>query len=214
MKKRIVLLGPPASGKGTQARFLFDKYAIPTVSTGQLLRAEAEAGTDLGKQAASFTSKGQLAPDELVIAVLQNWLGKGRDSYVFDGFPRTLAQATQLKPMLIGEMIPLELVILLNCDRETIEKRVRGRVTCQQCHQIFLIGLHVDSVSKPCPSCGGVLMRRPDDQPDVLAQRMVQYSQKTAPLIEFYKSEGILKEIDAARSAEEVSLDIQAVMIT
>lgn len=212
MKRRIVLLGPPASGKGTQAQLIFAKYQIPAVSTGHLLRDEAAAATDLGQRAASYTSKGQLAPDDLVMAVLQKWLGRGRDSFVFDGFPRTLEQAVQLKPLLENEQIPLELVLFLECDLATIEQRVRGRVTCSGCKSIFLIGLHVPSIDQPCPNCGGTLVRRADDEPEILAHRMVQYAEKTAPLIEFYRAEGLLRKIHASQNAMDVFSEIETAL--
>ena len=208
MKRRIVLLGPPASGKGSQAQLIFQKYQIPAVSTGHLLRDEAASQTELGQRAASYTSKGQLAPDDLVMAVLQKWLGDKRDSFVFDGFPRTLAQAIQLKPMLLEARIPLEIVLYLECDFPTIEKRVLGRVTCMLCKTIFQIGMHVASRETPCPQCGGSLERRADDEPEVLQQRMVQYFEKTAPLIEFYQNERILHKINATQTSERVFSEI------
>ena len=212
MKRRIVLLGPPASGKGTQSQLIFARYQIPAVSTGHLLRDEAAASTNLGQQAASYTSKGQLAPDALVMAVLQHWLGTGRDAFVFDGFPRTLAQAVQLKPLLAAEQIPLELVLFLECDLPSIEQRVRNRVNCSACKAIYLVGLHVTSINDRCPSCGGALVRRSDDEPEVLAHRMVQYAEMTKPLIKFYQSEGILKKIDASQSAMVVFSEIETAL--
>jgi adenylate kinase len=214
VKSRIVLLGPPASGKGSQAQFIFQKYGIPAVSTGHLLRDEAAAATELGQQAAAYTSKGQLAPDELVMAILQKWLGSGRETFVFDGFPRTLAQAIQLKPLLEKRDLSLQAVLYLECDLSTIEKRVGGRVTCSQCKSIFQIGLHVANREAPCPRCGAALERRADDLPEVLEQRMVQYFQKTAPLIEFYGNEGILHKINASQVAEAVFTQIEEVLNT
>ncbi|HEX8371766.1 MAG TPA: nucleoside monophosphate kinase [Chthoniobacterales bacterium] len=209
MKRRIVLLGPPASGKGSQAQLIFQKYQIPAISTGHLLRDEASANTDFGRQAAAFTSKGQLAPDDLVIAVLQKWLAGGRESYVFDGFPRTTEQAIQLRPLLMTAGIPLEIVLFLECDLPTIQSRVAGRVTCAGCKTIYNVGLHVKSSEGGCPACGGELRRRADDLPNVLEQRMVQYAEKTAPLVSFYENEGILSRINANLMADEVFLEIE-----
>ncbi|MEO7932571.1 MAG: nucleoside monophosphate kinase [Chthoniobacterales bacterium] len=214
MKRRIVLLGPPASGKGSQAQLIFQKYQIPAVSTGHLLRDEAAAKTELGQLAAAYTSKGQLAPDPLVMAVLKKWLGGGRESYVFDGFPRTLDQAIQLQPLLAAAGIPLEVVLFLECDFPTIEKRVLGRVTCSSCKTIFNIGLHVESGTAPCPKCGGVLERRADDQPEVLQHRMVQYFEKTAPLVEFYQKQGLLRKIDANQSMDEIFSKIEEALLS
>ncbi len=214
MKRRIVLLGPPASGKGSQSQMIFQKYQIPAVSTGHLLRDEASAKTELGQQAGAYTSKGQLAPDNLVMAVLEKWLGGGRESYVFDGFPRTLEQAIQLQPLLANAHIPLEVVLFLECDFPTIEKRVLGRVTCSSCKTIFNIALHVESAASPCPNCGGVLERRADDQPEVLQHRMVQYFEKTAPLIDFYQKQELLYKIDANQSVDVVFSQIEEALLS
>jgi len=209
VKRRIVLLGPPASGKGSQAQMVSQKYQIPAVSTGHLLRDEALANSELGKQAASYTSKGQLAPDQLVMAVLKKWLGSGRNSYIFDGFPRTLAQALQLKPLLDSAQIPLDIVLFLECDFATIESRVLGRVSCFDCKKVFRVGLHVESAESPCPECGGRLIRRADDQPAVLQHRMVQYFDKTAPLVDYYRAEGILNVIDGSQALDNVFVQIE-----
>lgn len=213
MKHRIVLLGPPASGKGSQAQMISRQHGIPAVSTGHLLRDEARAGTELGRQAASFTSKGQLAPDELVLAVLQEWLDGGKDSFVFDGFPRTLAQAEKLEPLLAGLNTPLDLVLLLDCTLEVIRERILHRVQCMGCKSIYHVGLHVEADTTACPECGGMLMRRSDDTLEVLEQRMEQYARKTAPLIEFYEHRQLLRRIDAGRPAEIVFADIESALL-
>ncbi len=191
-----------------------DKYQIPAVSTGHLLRQEAAAGSELGQQAASYTSKGQLAPDALVMAVLKQWMKSGLDSYVFDGFPRTVAQAVQLEPMLAEARIPLEIVLFLKCDFSTIEKRVSGRVTCSGCQTIFQVGLHVTSAEQACPKCSGKLERRADDQPEVLQQRMVQYAQKTEPLVEHYQANGLLHVINGNGEFDGVFAQIERALLS
>ncbi len=209
MKSRIVLLGPPASGKGTQAQRIAARFGIPAVSTGHLLRDEAAGSTGLGRRAASFTSKGQLAPDDLVLAVLKKWLGNGRESFVFDGFPRTLEQATILDPLLLEANIPLHVTLFLDCDLSTIQHRVLGRLTCSSCKSIFNIGLHIQSEHENCPKCAGKLERRADDTLEILEQRMAQYARKTEPLIAFYREKGILCKINASQESDAVFAEIE-----
>lgn len=214
MKSRIVLLGPPASGKGTQAQRIAARFGIPAVSTGHLLRDEAAAKTELGQRAASFTSKGQLAPDDLVLSVLKNWLAAGRDTFVFDGFPRTLEQAVVLDPILEEARIPLDVTLFLDCDLTTIQHRVLGRLTCTSCKSIFNLGLHISTDTDPCPHCGGLLARRADDTLEILEKRMVQYAEKTEPLVAFYREKGILRTINASQEADAVFAEIERELLT
>lgn len=215
MKRRIVLVGPPASGKGSQASRIQEKHGIPAVSTGRLLRDEAKAGTELGLLAAEHTSKGHLAPDELVIAVLEKWLDGGREAFVLDGFPRTHLQAVRLESFLGKLGTPLDIVISLDCDVETIEDRILHRAVCSVCKSVFNVRVHLAGNDRAsCPKCGGHLERRADDTREVLAERLKVYAEKTEPLIAFYAERNLLVRIDASQKAETVFTDIDAALMS
>lgn len=215
MKRRIVLVGPPASGKGSQASRIQEKHGIPAVSTGRLLRDEAKAGSELGRLAAEHTSKGHLAPDELVIAILEKWLDGGREAFVLDGFPRTLVQAVRLERFLKKLGTPLDIVLSLDCDVQTIEDRILNRMTCSACKSVFNVRLHLggNEVSA-CPKCGGHLERRADDTREVLAKRLAVYAEKTEPLIGYYSDRNLLFRINANQDADAVFADIEAVLFS
>ncbi|HEX5176898.1 MAG TPA: nucleoside monophosphate kinase, partial [Chthoniobacteraceae bacterium] len=158
MKRRIVLLGPPASGKGTQAEMLRNAYQLPIVSTGAILREEQRLGTQLGKEAAAITRTGGLLPDATILSLIRAWLAAHNSEFVFDGFPRTVNQARSLDALLAERGTPLELVIALEADLPTLQERVTRRLVCTQCRAVVSTGLHVDDVSAPCPVCGGTLV--------------------------------------------------------
>jgi len=208
VKTRIVLLGPPAAGKGTQADKIAEIFGVPTISTGAMLRAEKAAGTELGKLAAEVTSKGHLLPDEMVIGLVKNWLMSHEGSFLFDGFPRTIAQANALDDLLSKAGKPLEVALSLEASFEAIQYRVSHRLVCGQCAANFSLGLHVQSDSEPCPNCGGTLKRRQDDDLEVLKKRMLEYHEKSEPLIEYYALRGLLKRIDANGSLDDVFAQI------
>ena len=212
MKKRIVLLGPPASGKGTQAEMIKERYQIEPTSTGALLRDELRRGTALGIEADRFTSQGQLVPDSVVIQLVGSWLDAHNGAFVFDGFPRTIAQAEALETLLKARGTPLDLVFFFNTPAEVIQDRVLRRVGCEQCGRIFGAGLHFDHGHQVCPACGGNLIRRKDDTLEALAQRMEEYREKTEPLVDFYRTRGILHELSAFARPEEVFAQINSVL--
>lgn len=212
MKRRIVLLGPPASGKGTQAELIEARFGIPSASPGTLLREEKQAGTPLGVAAHELTSKGELLPDDLVVQLVASRVPEYSEGVVFDGFPRTVGQAEALDEILTGARCPLDVVILLEADPETIRERVRNRVVCSQCGRIFAVGLHVQSDNNVCPSCGGALRHRSDDAPQTLVHRLAQYREKTEPLIDYYTSRGLLVRINAARPSQLVFEDVAAAL--
>ena len=212
MKKRIVLLGPPASGKGTQAAMMNAVYHIEPTSPGAMLREELRAGTDLGKQADSYTSRGHLVPDPLVIALVGNWLKQHPDGFIFDGFPRTMVQARSMDMLLGMRKTPLEVVLYFNLPEDVIRERVLNRLTCEQCGRIFSTKLHGLEGGQGCPACGGRLGTRRDDTVEALWHRMGEYREKTEPLVEFYRSRELLREIAAAERPETVLSEISAVL--
>ncbi|MHA3770295.1 adenylate kinase family protein [Verrucomicrobiota bacterium sgz303538] len=212
MKRRIVLLGPPASGKGTQAELISAKFGIPTTSPGAILREERKAGTALGLEAERYTSKGRLIPDELIAGLINSWLEDHDGEFVFDGVPRSLGQAEALETVLNERNRPLDVVIALEADLETLKSRVASRVMCADCGRIFSVGLHVVSASDRCPNCGGHLIRRSDDTPETLAARLEEYSEKTEPLIAYYEQKELLRRVNSGLKPDLVFESIRAIL--
>ena len=203
-----MLLGPPASGKGTQSEMIQSRFGIEPTSPGAMLRAELQAGTEIGKEADALTSRGLLVPDSLVIALVDRWLQAHNDAFVFDGFPRTLAQAEALEEILKRRGTPLETVLYFNVPFETILDRVLHRLTCEKCGRIYSVRLHFGSGEEHCPACGGNLVRRRDDTAEALEHRMIEYREKTEPLVEFYRTRGLLAELAAAERPETVFAEV------
>lgn len=206
MAHRIVLLGAPASGKGTQAQLSNEHWSMPIISTGELLRREHNLGTPLGLEADRFTSLGKLVPDEVVVGSVEAWLDAqpGTKGFILDGTPRTLGQAAALDELLCRRDIPLTDAVLLEIPPEVIPERVRLRVVCGRCGRTFQVGDRVLSAQAACPVCGGTLERRKDDTAEALAQRLEEYEQKTTPLIPFYDARGLLRRIPADGAVEAV----------
>ena len=206
-----MLLGPPASGKGTQGRWITEHYGIPVTSVGEVLRREKEAGTPLGLEAATYFDHGRLVPDRIAIASIASWLEENKDAFVFDGFPRTVGQGKALDEVLARHGAPLMAAIWLEVDADTIRERVSMRVICADCSQTFRVGWQVNSREEACPQCGGRLQTRHDDDAETLVQRMEQYQEHTHPLVEYYEARGLLRRIDASQPPEEVSVQLEAV---
>lgn len=206
------MLGPPASGKGTQAGMIEARYDIPITSPGAILRKERQAGTELGLEAERLTSQGRLLPDEVIVGVVAAWLRECDDQFVFDGFPRTIGQADALGKLLEARGTPLDVVISLEADLATLQSRVSHRLVCQRCGEIVSIGLHVSSENDSCPKCGGALGKRSDDSLETLAARMTEYHEKTEPLIAYYQSRGLLTPVDSTRVPDEVFSSIVRIL--
>ena len=203
MKNRIVLLGPPASGKGTQASLLGATFGIPQVSTGAMLRAERAEGTRLGAEADSYTSRGLLFPDELALRVVDRWLA-GRTRFIFDGFPRTLGQAVSFDGLLAGKSLDLQTVYLLELPDEEVRARMLGRLTCTSCGAVFNEQFHKITAATPCPQCQGRLDRRNDDTEEALDKRLQQYHEITRPVADHYRANGLLKTVDVRPGRDAV----------
>lgn len=204
MKRRIVLLGPPASGKGTQAEMITARYEIPSASPGSMLREERAAGSALGAEADGFTSQGRLVPDSIANQLVAGWLEKHDSQFIFDGYPRSLGQANALEQMLAARSAPVEVALSFEADLTTLQGRVMSRCVCSECARNFSSGIHDVAVDAPCPSCGAPLLRRSDDTLETLAVRMDEYRAKSVPLIGFYRERGLLRTIDATQSPEKV----------
>jgi adenylate kinase len=212
VKRRIVLLGPPASGKGTQSELIQRKFQIPVTSTGAILRREAKLNTSVGREAGRIISKGALAPDNLVLTLVGQWLDQHREAFLFDGFPRTLPQAVEFEKMLQARQTPLDLAIFLEASEPTIAFRMAHRLTCSNCGKVVSIGRHVQSAAEPCPNCGGKLEVRSDDNHAALALRLEEFRKKSLPLIDFYSGRNLLVKVDANQEADRVFEQISRVI--
>jgi adenylate kinase len=194
---RIVLLGAPGSGKGTQAKLLVEKYKIPQVSTGDLLRAEVAGGTDLGKKAKAAMDAGQLVSDDIVLGMIQNRLSKpdAKAGFILDGFPRNIPQAQSLDAMLARLGQPLQLALLVDVDKEVLMKRLTGRRSCgnSACGAIYNIYFSPPKVQGKCDKCGSALQHRSDDNEQTVGKRLEVYEAQTAPLVSYYKAQGKLR---------------------
>jgi adenylate kinase len=210
----LVLFGPPGAGKGTQALFLVERYGVPQISTGDLLRAAVKAQTLVGLKAKAIMDAGGLVPDEVVLEIVQNRLVQQdcEKGFVLDGFPRTIPQADVLNEMLSSMGKSIEHVISLEIPNELIVQRLSGRRTCSVCGK----GCHVvnapPKVDGICDSCGGKLLQRDDDQADSIANRLNVYEQQTAPLKSYYEKSGLLRKIDGAGSIEDIQLQINKLL--
>src|SRR5579863_6446944 len=207
---RIVLLGAPGSGKGTQSQRLVERVGIPQISTGDLLRTAVSKGTELGRQAKEAMDSGRLVDDSLVLGMIRERLGEPdtRKGFILDGFPRNLAQAHALDHLLEALKQPLDAVVQLDVDYGELVKRISGRRTCADCGRVFnLLTSPPRGASARCPVTGQPhrLVQRPDDNEATVAERLRVYDEKTRPLIDFYRARGLLRVIDAQAEVDEVT---------
>ncbi|HEX6934299.1 MAG TPA: adenylate kinase [Streptosporangiaceae bacterium] len=204
---RVVLVGPPGAGKGTQAQFIASHLAIPKVSTGDIFRYNVSAGTELGRQAKSFMERGDLVPDEVTVAMVASRLQEddALSGFLLDGFPRNVPQAETLKKMLADWGLRLDLVLELVVDHDEVIRRLSGRRTCRKCGRVWHVAFDPPSVSGKCDECGGELFQRDDDREETIRHRLEVYEQQTQPLISYYADEGILLGIDATGPVEDVT---------
>ncbi len=202
----LILLGPPGSGKGTQAKLLLEKYKVPQISTGDILRKAIAAGTPLGKQAKPLMDAGKLVPDELVVGIVEDRLKESDciGGYVLDGFPRTIPQAEALEAMLTKNGKKIDRVISLEVKDEIIVDRMGGRLSCPKDGSVFHKTANPPKKAGVCDACGAALTQRPDDAPETVKRRLVEYAKNTAPLIAFYEQKGVLARIDGMARTDAV----------
>jgi adenylate kinase len=203
---RLILLGPPGAGKGTQAKMMVDKLGIPQISTGDILRAALKEGTELGKQAKTFMDKGALVPDEVVIGIIEERLQKPdcKKGFILDGFPRTVPQAEALDKTLNKLRQKLDYTLSIEVDAQELITRLSGRRTCSQCSEMYHIVFNKPKTDSKCDKCGGTLSQRDDDKEATIKQRLVVYQEKTEPLIQFYNKMGILKRIPGTGDIQNI----------
>jgi adenylate kinase len=197
---RLVLLGAPGAGKGTQAKKIIEKYPMPQISTGDLLRAAVAAGTELGKAAKAVMDKGELVPDSVVLGMVEERLKQDdcKAGYILDGFPRNTKQAEALDEMLAKLGMSLTAALSVDVPFENLMKRLTGRRTCKSCGQMFNVYFGAPKKEGVCDKCGGELFQRDDDKEETIKKRLDVYTAQTAPLIDYYGKKNILKSVDGA----------------
>lgn len=203
---RIVLLGAPGSGKGTQAKLLMAEKNIPQISTGDMLRAAVAAGTRFGRQAKEVMEAGELVSDEIVLGIIRERLNEDdiENGFILDGFPRTEQQALDLQELLNDIEMPLDAAVLMDVDFDILMKRLTGRRTCSATGKLLNIHFSAPEEFEECRRAGGELIQREDDNEETIGNRLAVYREQTEPLIEFYRSRKLLKTIDADGSIDEV----------
>jgi len=211
---RLVFLGAPGAGKGTQAKRLVEKYGIPQISTGDLLRAAVAAGTALGKEAKSYMDRGELVPDSVVLGMVKERLSQDdcKKGFILDGFPRNVAQAEALDKMLAEMNMPLDIALNLDVPFDDLMKRLTGRRTCKSCGQMYNIYYSPSKVEGKCDKCGGELFQRDDDKEETIKKRLDVYRAQTEPLIDYYSKKGILKSVSGTGSIDEIFNSICAIL--
>ncbi|HEX2773290.1 MAG TPA: adenylate kinase [Micromonosporaceae bacterium] len=205
---RLVLVGPPGAGKGTQAEFVAAHLAVPKISTGDIFRANVSQGTPLGVEAKRYMDAGKLVPDEVTINMVRDRLAEpdATEGFLLDGFPRTTPQAAALDKLLADLGTALDLVMELVVDDDEVIRRLSGRRTCRGCGKIWHVEFDAPTREGVCDRCGSELFQRDDDKPETIAKRLVEYSEKTAPLIDYYGAQGKLVGIDATGPVEDVTV--------
>lgn len=212
---RLILLGPPGAGKGTQAQRIVEKHGIPQLSTGDMLRAAVAAGTEVGKRAKAVMDAGNLVSDEIVNAIVSERIDQPdcAKGFILDGYPRTLVQADSVDVMLSAKGMKLDVVIEMQVDDAVLVERVSGRYTCATCGAGYHDKNHRPKVEGTCDKCGGhEFKRRPDDNAETMTTRLQDYYKKTSPLIGYYHGKGLLKPVDGMAPIDEVTAAIETIL--
>jgi len=198
-RKRIILLGPPGAGKGTQAERIIEELGVKHLSTGNILRDEVSNGTELGKTAQGFMDRGELVPDQLIIDMIRGRIEAASKGFLLDGFPRTVAQAEAL-----ASFATIDVVINISLDRAEVVRRLTGRRVCKGCGKIYNLTFNLAEGETQCAECGGELYQRDDDKQEVIENRYDVYERSTAPLIKYYQTRGILQTVDGSIGSDTV----------
>ena len=208
---RLIFLGPPAAGKGTQAKRLATECGIPHISTGDILRAASKGGTYLGREAKRYMDRGALVPDDVMIGIIQERLQQSdcAPGFILDGFPRTIPQAESLAELLKSMNTPLDYVVNMEVPVEEILRRMNGRLTCQNCGRMYNLMLNPPQTPGRCDCCRGILSQRADDRIETVHERIGVYRQSTQPLIEYYSARGLLTTIDGTGSIDAIAKRIR-----
>lgn len=208
----LILLGPPGVGKGTQAKLLIDRFGIPQISTGDILRAAVKELTPMGAKAKGYMDSGALVPDEVVIGIVEERLAQAdcQKGFILDGFPRTVPQADALSQVLSGMGKSIDHVVSLSVNKGELLKRLTGRRACANCGAGYHVDFAPSKVAGVCDACSGQLVQREDDKEETILNRLAVYEAQTAPLIAYYQAVGLLRSIDGLGTVEGVQSDILA----
>ena len=203
---RLVLLGPPGVGKGTQAKLLQERLGVPQISTGDLLREAVAQATPIGLKAKTYMDAGELVPDDVIIGIVEERLSKpdAKEGFLLDGFPRTVPQAEALAALLEKHSIPLDAVLAFEGEEDTLVRRLSGRRVCGSCAATYHVDNAPPKVEDVCDICSGKLIVRDDDKPEAIRNRLQVYARSTAPLLDYYRERGQLLTVDASGTATEV----------
>ena len=206
MATRVVLLGAPGAGKGTQAKMLIERFKIPQISTGDILRKAVADGTPLGKEAKVIMDSGGLVSDKIVLGLVEERLKQPdcKNGFILDGFPRNTAQAEALDKILSGSNMPLTVALNIDVDLNDLLKRLTGRRTCKSCQQMYNIYFSAPKKEGICDKCGGELFQRDDDKEATIKKRLDVYQQQTAPLINYYSKKNIMKTVMGVGSIDDI----------
>ena len=204
---RVVLVGPPGAGKGTQAEHIAKHYRIPNISTGDIFRANVAERTSLGEIAKSYMDEGELVPDDVTVAMVRDRLGYDDTDHGFllDGFPRTVPQAESLGALLDELDVPLDVVLKITVDDDEVVRRLSGRRICRSCGRTFHVEFDPPSKEDVCDVCGGDLYQRDDDKPETVRRRLQVYREQTKPLVEYYEERGLLRRVMGTGEVTEVT---------
>ncbi len=210
--ERLVFLGPPGAGKGTQATRVAARLGLVKLSTGDILREEVRQGTPLGKKVEGYMKAGDLVPDPVILEVMEVAMERAGGRFLLDGFPRTLGQAESLDQLLAARQWSLDAVVLLDVPDEEIVERLTARRVCPQCQRVYHLLYDPPRNDEVCDECGTPLVQRPDDQEDVIRRRLEVYRELTEPLVAFYDQRGLLRRVDGQGEVEEITRRILAVL--
>jgi len=209
---KIILLGCPGAGKGTQAKVLCEKYGMRHVSTGDLFRAEIKSASPLGKKVQDYVNKGMLVPDEVVVEVVAGNLDKIEGGYLLDGFPRTLAQAQELDKYLSSTEQSMDMVLYIAMREEEVVARLASRWSCAACGEVYNVRSRPPKQEGKCDKCSGELSQREDDKEATIRKRLMAFEDLTKPLVAYYRSQGQFQEVDGGRTPDEVTRSCTALL--